>query len=132
MLGLALAAAVQISAPVPTNLAEWATFSDWPLYLMQKLDAYWDVGVRLVVAADGTLRACIIQTSGGNSDADRLTCDLIRKRARFQPARWTDGSSVTGVYSTSVAWIISTMAFYDPMKPATGHNADLDISVEQL
>ena len=61
-----------------------------------------------------------------------MTCDLIKKRARFQAARWTDGSPVTGVYNTTVAWILSTMAFYDPMKPPKGHNADLDISVEQL
>jgi hypothetical protein len=134
MLGILLtaAAAAQLSAPVPLNLKEWVTPSDWPPYMLQKTDVWWDVGVRLVVAADGTLRACIIQTRSGSSDADQLTCDLIRKRARFQPARWTDGSPVTGVYSTTVAWISSTMAFYAPMRPPKGHDADLDVSVEQL
>ena len=134
MLGIILAAAAasQLSAPVPTNLKDWVTFDDWPPYMLQKVDVWWDVGVRLVVAADGTLRACIIQTRSGSSDADQLTCDLIKKRARFRAARWTDGSPVTGVYSTTVAWISSTMAFYDPMRPPKGHDADLDVSVEQL
>jgi hypothetical protein len=132
MFSIALAAAAQISGPVPMSLKDWFRPDDVPPYLMQKSDGYWDVSVRLVVAADGTLRACIVQTSSGISDLDRLTCDLIKKRARFRAARWTDGSPVTGVYSTSVAWIVSTMAFIDPLRPAKGHDADLDITVGQL
>ena len=132
MLPIILAAAAQVSAPIPMNIKEWINPTDWPAFMTQKLDGYWDVGVRLVVAADGSLRACIIQTGSGIHNLDEFTCDLIRKRSRFKAAKWIDGSPTTGVYTTTVAWISTTMGFIDPMRPPKGHDADLDISVSQL
>jgi hypothetical protein len=103
-----------------------------PVWLLQK-DGTWNVGVRLALAPDGTLRVCYAEKSSGIADLDRLTCNLIEKRARFQAAHWIDGSTVTGVYSTTVTWSVST-PFEGPPQfaPQRGGNADLDISVNQL
>jgi hypothetical protein len=133
MIWIALAAAAQLSAPVPLNLKEWFTFKDVPMWLAAQNDGIWNVGVRLVVAPDGTLRICYAEKSSGIADLDKLTCDLIEKRSRFQPARWIDASPVTGIYSTTVTWSVSTP--YDgPMQfpLPRGANADLDISEQQM
>jgi hypothetical protein len=128
---LAAAAASQLSAPKPTNLRDWFSGNDVPPYLYQK-DGFWDVGVRLVVAADGSLRGCIVQMSSGISDLDKLTCDLIRQRGRFQAAQWIDGSPVTGVYSTAVTYRTASWPFDDRLKPPKGDFSDLDVTVDQL
>ena len=132
MLWIALAAAAQLSAPVPLNLKEWFTFKDVPMWLVQK-EGIWNVGVRLVVAPNGTLRICYAEKSSGIADLDKLTCELIEKRSRFQAARWTDGAPVTGIYSTTVTWSVST-PYEGPVQfpLPRGANADFDISVEQL
>lgn len=130
MFWIVLAAAAQLTAPIPTNLKEWFTANDVPPYLQK--DGVWDVGVRVVVAADGTVRACVVQMSSGIRDLDRQTCDLIRSRGHFQAARWTDGTAVTGVYSTAVTYKVSTWPFDDRLRPEKGDFADLDITIARL
>jgi hypothetical protein len=133
MLWIALAAAAQISAPVPTNLREWFSARDVPDYLGRTGGGTWKVGVRLVVGSDAALRVCYVQNSSGIADLDKLTCSLIEKRARFQPARWSDGSAVVGVFSTAVTWSVMTPFEGPPQfNLPKGSEADLDVSINQL
>jgi len=102
MLSFVLAAAAQVSAPVPLNLKGWVSPTDMPELPGGR--GFWMVGVDLLVDTDGTLRGCTIERTSTIAALDKLTCDLIHKRARFRPAQWADGSPVTGVYRTSVGY----------------------------
>src|SRR5437764_1488841 len=98
-----IALAAQLSAPTPTNF-HWVSYDDVPQYLIEKNNGTWAVGTRLVVAPSGKLERCDIDTSSGVAELDEYTCVLLLKRARFQPARWTDGSPVYGAYRTVITW----------------------------
>lgn len=59
---------------------------------------------RLEIAADGRVTNCTITGSTGHRELDNATCSLVTRRARFEPARGTEGEPVTGSYSSSVRW----------------------------
>lgn len=61
---------------------------------------------RLDIGADGRVRSCTITGSSGHAELDRATCDLVTRRARFEPARGVDGSRAPGSYSSAVSWQI--------------------------
>jgi periplasmic protein TonB len=49
---------------------------------------------------------CEVIVSSGHQDLDSVTCDLISKRAVFDPATNRRGKKVAGVYQNSVLWRI--------------------------
>jgi periplasmic protein TonB len=61
---------------------------------------------RLEIAANGAVSSCTITGSTGHPALDEATCGLISRRAKFQPARGSDGEPVAGSYSSAVRWIL--------------------------
>ena len=61
----------------------------------------------LTIGADGRVSDCQITVSSGHPELDRATCDLVSKRARFEPARNDKGDKVSGTYSNAVRWKIT-------------------------
>ncbi|MXO47826.1 TonB family protein [Erythrobacter vulgaris] len=59
---------------------------------------------RLDIAATGRVTGCRITGSTGHSELDQATCSLIQRRARFEPARGSNGEPVAGSFSSSVRW----------------------------
>lgn len=59
---------------------------------------------RLEIAANGRVEGCTITDSSGYAELDRATCDLVSRRARFEPARDDSGARVGGTYASSVRW----------------------------
>lgn len=59
---------------------------------------------RLEIAADGRVTGCTITASSGHPELDAATCALVSKRARFQPARGSEGQPVAGSYSNAIDW----------------------------
>lgn len=59
---------------------------------------------RLEIAADGRVTRCAITSSSGHAALDDATCALVSKRARFQPARGSDGGAVPGTYASTIDW----------------------------
>ncbi|MFZ1743700.1 MAG: TonB family protein, partial [Pontixanthobacter sp.] len=59
---------------------------------------------KVSVGTNGKVQNCQIVASTGHSALDEATCDLVTKRARFEPARDSSGNKTTGDYSTSVKW----------------------------
>ena len=51
---------------------------------------------RLEIAADGRVAGCTITGSSGHPELDAATCTLVSKRAKFQPARGSEGEAVAG------------------------------------
>jgi len=61
---------------------------------------------RLEVAPSGKVESCAITRTSGHPELDRATCDLVTKRARFDPAKDDSGAKVSGTYTSSVQWTL--------------------------
>jgi protein TonB len=59
---------------------------------------------RLDIAADGRVVGCPITGSSGHPELDAATCALVRRRARFQPARGSEREPGAGSYSNAIDW----------------------------
>jgi len=64
------------------------------------------VGFRVEIDAAGKVAACTITASSGFTRLDEATCALVTRRARFQPARDSEGRPAGGTFSSSVRWQI--------------------------
>lgn len=60
--------------------------------------AHFDVG------ADGRARNCRVVRSSGNADRDSITCRLIEKRFRYEPARNREGEAVPDIAGWRQDW----------------------------
>lgn len=59
----------------------------------------------LTVGSDGRVVGCDITQSTGNSALDAATCNILRRRAKFVPARDSNGNPTTDTISTpSIVW----------------------------
>lgn len=63
-------------------------------------------GFTLSLDVSGRVTDCAITRSTGHTVLDTATCDLLKKRARFEPARGTSGEPVAGRFSSTVRWTI--------------------------
>jgi protein TonB len=92
-----------IAAIPRNNPANWVTADDYrPSWINSEM-----VGTarfRLQISADGRVDSCTITGSSGYAALDKATCELITRRARFDPARDSSGAKVGGIYSSSVRW----------------------------
>lgn len=62
--------------------------------------------VRLSIGTNGRVTGCEITSSSGHSDLDNATCRILTSRARFTPAKNSDGSPTTDTFSQRVTWRI--------------------------
>jgi len=128
---LLLALAAQMSAPVTTSGRDVRTIfsaDDYPSYL-QGSGISRIVSTSTTVRPDGTIQSCVAQFRSGDPKLDAYTCDLIVRRARFRPAKWSDGSAVYGVINVPVAW---TAGPVPSEKLVAATTPDLDLSVNHL
>jgi len=90
--------------PEPANNAgRWATNDDYP----SADRAYKNEGTTtflLSVSSDGKTTECRIVGSSGFASLDERTCELMRKRAVFHPARDAAGKPVESYYVNRVRW----------------------------
>lgn len=59
---------------------------------------------RLQIAANGKVEGCSITGSSGYPELDKATCELVTRRARFDPAKDDSGAAASGTYASSVRW----------------------------
>lgn len=88
------------------------------------------ISTRTTVRPDGAARDCVVDRSGGDPKLDALTCALILKRSRFQPAKWIDGTPAYAVLRKPVSWVIGGPLSKGELRKA--QPADLDISLNRL
>lgn len=120
-----IALAAQLSMPLTErgNVLDLFSNEDVPINLIPNGEAR-RVNIRVTVGPDGRLRRCDIEGSSEIERLDALTCDLVRKRARFHPATWSDSSPAYAVIRKSVVWSVNARFLTAP--------GDLDLTVEQL
>ena len=59
---------------------------------------------RLTVGPDGRVTGCVILGSSGSSALDSATCEIVRRRGRFTPARDGSGRPIEDQYFGELAW----------------------------
>lgn len=62
------------------------------------------VGLRLLIAPQGSIIGCSITRSSGSALLDSTTCNTIRRRERYAPALDKDGKPVLGMVDEIVDW----------------------------
>jgi periplasmic protein TonB len=74
------------------------------------------VAVRYRVGVDGRVSNCVVTTSSGHADLDAVTCRLIERRFRFDPATDEEGRPVASTIVERHSWI---MQIEPPQPPKT-------------
>ena len=93
-------------AKARNNPGTWVTENDYSSSaIRQGLEGV--ARVSLTIGADGRVTGCQITGSSGHEELDAATCQLVTKRARFEPARNENGDKVGGTYSSAVRWRIT-------------------------
>ncbi|MGB3739251.1 MAG: energy transducer TonB [Pontixanthobacter sp.] len=86
-------------APEPRGSpGRWVSQRDYPSRALRE-EREGITGVRLSVGADGRVTNCAVSRSSGHSDLDEATCNVLRRRARFDPATNAQGNDVPGTYN---------------------------------
>ncbi len=92
------------SAPEPVgNVADWFKADDYPAAL-NRGGAVGAVVMRLVVAADGSVKDCAVAKAGGDKVFEDLTCRLATLRGKFRPAIGPGGQPIASVWIQRVTW----------------------------
>ena len=101
-------ATVPVTSPVPVrnvDLTSLFTDDDYPFTAL-RLRQEGDVGVELAVDGYGRVVRCKIVRSSGVPALNATTCGVLRRRARFSPARAANGTAMTGVATFTKRWAL--------------------------
>lgn len=94
-----------VSAKPRNNPGTWLRDTDyksaWARRELQGVAAF-----TLDIAATGKVTGCRVTGSTGHGELDAATCDLLQRRAKFEPARGANGEAVAGQFSSSVRWVL--------------------------
>ncbi len=94
-----------VAASPSNSQSGWVTQNDYRSSWISRGYAG-TVGFRVSVGASGKVENCSVTRSSGYSAIDQATCQLVSKRARFNPAKNSQGRAVAGTYSATVLWQI--------------------------
>lgn len=130
---LLLALALVQSAPPAADPAAPATRAQ-PVQPLQSYFRSWDypmeavafgvqgsVEVRLDIDSEGRVRRCRPLRSRGARLFGRVSCDILRRRARFHPARDAAGNPVPDSCTRRIYWGLPSNR--DPIPPLDGPSA---------
>lgn len=88
------------------NVAQLFSSADYPKKAM-KLGMEGRVVARLLVSRHGRVKSCEILETSGHEILDKATCKLLRKRARFSPARNQAGKPIEDMFTTPpIVWLL--------------------------
>ncbi|WP_344707208.1 energy transducer TonB [Sphingomonas swuensis] len=62
--------------------------------------------VRFWVSAEGLATSCAVRQSSGSALLDRTTCEILQRRARFDPARDKAGAAMAAPSFAEIRWVI--------------------------
>lgn len=85
--------------------AQWISDADYPAPDLRMGHAG-RVGFTLDVTAAGRVTSCTVTVTSGYPSLDVATCNLLIRRARFQPGADGTGQPSSGTYSGAVRWQI--------------------------
>jgi protein TonB len=88
---------------VRPNLGGYFSVDDYPVAAL-RAGHEGMVGFRLTVGRDGRVSRCRVTATSGSMALDRATCAILRRRARYWPARDAGGRSARGTDSGRISW----------------------------
>lgn len=92
-----------VSARARANLANYFSADDYPAAALRNGEQG-RVGFAVEVDATGRVSACRVTESSGSALLDSTTCQIIRRRARYTPARDARGAVTAGRDQASITW----------------------------
>ena len=120
-----IAVAAQLVASEPVKFLTWWSSGDMPASA-QRAGVSRIVMARVTVGPDGSIKDCSTEGMSGDPVLDAVTCAIITKRGKFDPARLVDGSPAYGVFRRSVTWVVGSPP------PETDYPVDLDLTLNQM
>lgn len=93
------------AARARANLASYVSNDDYPMAALRRGDAG-TTRFRLTVGPNGKVTDCAIVKSSGSSTLDGATCRLMRQRARFDPAKNSDGKPISDSVTSAIRWVL--------------------------
>jgi protein TonB len=95
---------VQSAQSAKGDLRSLFSADDYPA-AAQSSGAEGTVQATLTIGSDGRVVSCNVTRSSGNSSLDSTTCNILRRRAKFTPARDSNGQPTTDTVSTPpIVW----------------------------
>lgn len=88
------------------NPTQWLFSSDYPTDMVARGKES-QVAVRLLVDASGKVTKCTSLSHYDEPEFNRITCESITKRARFEPAELADGTKVASYYTRRIIFQIA-------------------------
>jgi TonB family protein len=114
-----------VVAATPVTPQPWFEFHDYPMKAFER-NSEGITGFELLISPDGAVASCSVTSSSGDADLDKTSCFLATKRAKFRPARNSDGQAVWGTYRTEALWAIPEHRLVASAAP------DVEVSVNAL
>lgn len=121
--------AAQLAAPAPINPESIVSYHDFPAEALRRGISRF-VAFRVTVRPDGSVQDCTIERPSGDPKLDVFSCALMLKRAKFEPAKWIDGTPAYGVFRSSFDWTVGGYPSEKKLERAVP--ADMDLSVNML
>jgi len=95
---------VQSATSAKGDLRTLFSADDYPA-AAQSAGAEGTAQAELTIGRDGRVVGCNLTRSTGNSSLDSATCNILRRRAKFTPARDSNGNPTTDTVSTPpIVW----------------------------
>ena len=85
------------------NLQGLFSADDYPQQALSNEDQG-TVTVRLDIGTSGSVTGCTVTGSSGSRALDQATCRVLRSRARFNPAKLSNGQPTTDTYTQRIVW----------------------------
>nr|WP_294849232.1 energy transducer TonB [uncultured Sphingomonas sp.] len=100
---LACAPVKSQAAKAKGNLLSLFSDDDYPQSALRN-EEQGTTTVRLTIGPDGRVSGCDVTGSSGSSSLDATTCNVLRRRARFTPAKDSAGNATGDSVSQRVTW----------------------------
>ena len=91
------------AARARANLTSLFSTDDYPQSAIRN-EEQGTTAVRLTIGTDGRVAGCDVTASSGSNALDQATCNIIRRRARYTPAKDQAGNPITGTDSARIRW----------------------------
>jgi len=96
---------VSQAAKARGNLLSLFSNDDYPQSALRNEESG-TTSVRLSIGTDGRVTDCQVTRSSGSTALDNTTCSILRRRARFTPAKDSAGNPISDSYSQTVRWVL--------------------------
>jgi len=94
---------VSQAAKARANLNSLFSTDDYPQSALRN-EEQGTTAVRLTVGTDGRVTDCTITSGSGSTALDTATCNILRRRARFTPAKDQAGNPISDTATARIRW----------------------------